>query len=111
MKIYFENGELSLKDDLYCGYNFKCDAKYGYSENEKFLDKCISINPNAIVYTNSLASLSSKYAWNKIDNDYDIYMRETKEDEFTKISNLYGGRIRLSQNVRKMFLSGCFGCR
>lgn len=110
MKIYFENGELSPEIEFDFHVDYYCDATYGYSQNVFDLNMYLNASKNAVVYTNSLAALSMKYAWNEEIQDFDIFMREHKGRPFKRISELYGGKIRISQNVRAMWMSGCFGC-
>lgn len=109
MKIYFEDGRLLRPSDLPFKYDHAVDAKEGYSSCEKAFLRIRDNEPASVVYTNHLGALSNFYAWNAKENAPEIYMRRNYTNEFVRIDELAGGRIRISQRVMTMYLCGVFG--
>ena len=55
-----------------------------------------------------VTALSNFYAWSVELGVPEIYMRDNSK-KFVRIDELYGGRIRIHQNVMGMYRSGVFG--
>lgn len=108
MKIYFEDGQLCAKLQRPHDAQFSLDATYGPSENIEFLNSLYEINPNAIIYTNSIFAFSNTYAWNPVNKVPEIYIRAGEHMIFTRIDKLTTRELREGHNLKKMYLSGEF---
>lgn len=108
MKIYFEDGQLLPQSMLQFKFDHQIDASEGYSYCEDALRWIDKNDPEGTVYTNMVTALSNSYTWNNELGAPEIYMRDNSK-KFVRIDELYGGRIRVSQNVMAMYRSGLFG--
>lgn len=107
MKIYFEDGEIVLSYNL--GMDHYClDAKYGVSENKKYLKELMEKVPNAVLYTNSLIALDNQYVWNEELQVPELYIRSKKDNEFHRVDELTNKCLRKAHNLAKMYLANAF---
>ena len=111
MIVYFEDGPItneSLYDDN--GEEMtKVDAGTGYSNCRRklrFLKENFPFDTK--VYTNSLDAFSNFWTWNDEKKIPMIYIRN-QDDEWTLISELYDGKLRIAQVLSKMYVNGLFG--
>ena len=106
MKIYFEDGELSLcKSVLNATF---IDAGYGFYDNYRRLKLLNdSKGADAVVYTNSLVALSSDWCWNEKDHRPELYLRNIG-GEWTICTELTDKEIRRAHNLEKMYVAGSF---
>ena len=108
MKIYFEDGELCKPEKVPFKYDFRVDAKKGYSDNCNTLESLHEFIPDAVIYTNSLVALSNRYAQNKEESAPDIYIRFGEYMVFTRIDKCTDREIRESHNIMAMYMNGAF---
>ena len=117
MKIYFEDGELRkisdvekelIREDPLISIDHIIEAKYGYHHNEKFLDAIRAQFPNDVVYTNQIAALNNRYAWNAELKVPEVYIRN-RDGRFTRIDNLTNRELREGHNLMRMYIANEFG--
>lgn len=108
MKIYFEDGELRNLTQLPEKPEFTIDAGKGITNAIKELDLFSEINPACIIYTNSIAAFSNRYAWNDKLQVPEIYIRAGEDMLFTRIDNLTGRILREGLNLAHLYLGGEF---
>ena len=108
MKIYFEDGVLQFSQTLPFEYEHRIDGQYGYSSNKNDLDYLLNFKPSAIVYTNSLVALNSKYAWNTELGVPELYIRVGEHDLFMRIDKLTNRELKQAHNLEKLYISGEF---
>ena len=109
MKIYFEDGELVTSGYLPIRDYYEIDASKGYSHNEERLERIREKHYNAIVYTNQIAALQTKYCWNKELKVPELYIRAGEHMIFTRIDQLTTRELKEGHNLEKMYISGEFG--
>lgn len=113
MKIYFEDGPLYAKTSLELGCDHIINAACGYSNNEAAFENIIKANPNASVYTNSLAALinARKYCWNEETKLFELYIRINTDYMFAMIDMYTDRELRCYHNIEKLWLANVFeGC-
>ena len=110
MKIYFEDGLLRDKYQLPDTINYMLDASYGITSNIDFLNLLLKREDkeNLVIYTNSIAAFSNKYAWNEKLKVPEIYIRAGEYMLFTRIDRLTDRELKEGHNLSKMYLSGEF---
>ena len=108
MKVYFENGPLLAMNSLSLECDHIINAACGYSNNEEAFEKIMAVNPNASIYTNSLAAFINAihYCWD--DKTFELYIQKGKNGEFTRIDKLTNRELREGHNLLKMWLAGEF---
>ena len=112
MKIYFEDGQLNGFSNEIPIRAYLIDATYGYSANQRELDRLLDyakthITP-VIVYTNSIIALSNKYCWDSELQLPELYLRESKDGPFVRITNLTDKEIHKAHNLMQMYINGAF---
>lgn len=108
MKVYFEDGKLINTNQLPIKPDYIVKAEEGVSANINNLDNIYHINPNCVIYTNSIFAFSNRYAWNEELKTSEIYIRAGEHMVFTRIDNLTGRELREGHNLAKLYVSGEF---
>ena len=108
MLIFFEDRELVNRDQLGTYYDYRVDAKYGYSHNVEQLDKINKEFPEAVIYTNSIVALDNKYCWNDDLETPDLYIREAEGFDFIRVDELTGRKLKQAHNLMKLYMNGEF---
>lgn len=111
MKIYFEDGKLRNTNQLPIKPDFIVNAEEGVNANINYLDNVYHVNPNGIVYTNSIFAFSNQYAWNEELKVPEIYIRTGEHMLFTRIDELTNRELREGHNLAKMYVAGEFDNR
>lgn len=117
MKIYFEDGTLNPAYK-YCFNQAPKDfgdqpADFivyanGFRLTVQELDDIVIHHPEAIVYTNSLIALSSRYHWNHELQVPELYIRAGKNMIFTRVDKLTNRELREGHNFAKLYVLGEF---
>lgn len=108
MKIYFEDGVLTATQSLALGCDHIINAATGYSNNVSALDVIQNHNPNASIYTNSLAALSNVYCWNRALGVPELYLRAGKDKTFTRVDALTDKELHECHNLMALYQNGGF---
>lgn len=108
MRIYFEDGDLLQISQVPFEPYMKIDACHGISKNLDNLDNLIEFNPDAIVYTNQIAAMQSKYCWNNKLKLPELYIRAGEHMIFTRIDELTTRELQEGHNLAKMYITGEF---
>ena len=108
MKIYFEDYELQPRASLPFHVDLVIEAGRGVSQNIDALDITAKMEPNAVVYTNSIFAFSNQYAWNEKLKAPEVYIRAGEHMVFTRIDELTTKELRESHNLAKMYVAGVF---
>ena len=118
MRIYFEDGKLrdifqipvrpkKLGTITVAEIDF-IDAGNGITESIEALDTIKEINPDAVVYTNSIVAFDNRYAWDEALKVPDIYIRAGENMVFTRIDKLTKRDLKEGHNLAKMYIAGEF---
>ena len=107
MKIYFEDGRLTMAHSLPTDCYVVLDASVGVTSIKNQLDYIQRVYPNAVIYTNSIIAFDNKYAWNEELKVPEVYIRAGEHSIFTPIYKLYPN-IREVNSLAKMWLAGMF---
>ena len=108
MQIYFEVAELLQISRVPFKPYMKIDACHGISKNLDNLDDLIEFNLDAIIYTNQIAAMQSKYCWNNKLKLPELYIRAGEHMIFTRIDKLTTKELREEHNLAKMYIAGEF---
>lgn len=114
MIIFFEDGHLvcdniiSDEAKAYGVVQAIIDAGAGVNQNISALDLLQARNPDAVVYTNSIFALNSKYHWNKEENVPEVYIRCRNNGPFTRIDKLTTRVLKEGHNLAKLYVAGEF---
>jgi len=108
MKIYFEDGPLSIINHFPEGTDYIVYATYGVTNNINILDELKKLNEPLIIYTNSIFAFDNRYAWNEELKVPEIYIRTGEDRVFTRIDKLTNRELREGHNLAKMYISGEF---
>lgn len=112
MKIYFEDGQLKDFTLEVPNRAHRIDAACGYSANRRILDKLAKFEEthptSIIVYTNSLIALSNQYCWNDELKIPDLYLRESINEGFVRVTMLTDKEIHKAHNLMQMYINGAF---
>lgn len=112
MKVYFEDGMLNDRTAWNLDRELQSvievlDASYGISTTKNVLD---TLNPDSVVYTNSLIAFNNKYAWNETLGVPEVYVRGGYSDWcWTRIDELTDRELCEGHNLAKLYLAGEFG--
>lgn len=108
MKIYFEDGKLRNINQLPIKPDYIVNAEEGVNANIDCLDNLYHINPNSIIYTNSIFAFNNRYVWNKELKVPEIYIRANEHMLFTRIDELTARELREGHNLAKLYVAGEF---
>ncbi len=114
MKIYFEDGHLLyddvISDEIETSVLIQAviDAAAGINQNISALDSVYTKNPDAVVYTNSIFALNSKYHWNKEQDIPEVYIRRENNGPFIRIDKLTTRVLKKGHNLAKLYVAGEF---
>lgn len=114
MIIFFEDGHLlcdniiSDETKTYGVIQAIIDAAAGINQNISALDSVFSKNPDAVIYTNSIFALNSKYHWNKEQDVPEVYIRKGNNGPFTRIDKLTTRALKPGHNLAKLYVAGEF---
>ena len=108
MKIYFEDGKLRNTNQLPIKPDYIVNAEEGVNANINYLNNICHVNPNCVIYTNSIFAFSNRYAWNKELRTSEIYIRAGEYMVFTRIDGLTNRELREGHNLAKLYVSGEF---
>lgn len=108
MKIYFEDGMTLPKERLAFEFDYRIDARFGYTDNKKMLESILEMYPDSVIYTNSIIALSNVYAWNKKLKIPELYIRAGEYMVFTRIDELTTRELRQGHNLMKLYMNGEF---
>lgn len=108
MKVYFEDGELRSTSQLSVKPNFVIDAGKGFTESIRLLDLAYDANPDCVVYTNSIAAVNNRYAWNDQLLVPEVYIRSGEHMLFTRIDALTERELRQGHCLARLYVAGEF---
>lgn len=85
---------------------FVVDAGEGFSHCEQTMQDLYDKNYKGAIITNHIGALSHSYGWDKENDKSDCWIWQEDKQGFMNIDDIWGGKTRISQNIRAMYTSG-----